>query len=75
MRAKLSIFLQWNINIFIVQKIFWRNARQYVIILGKLYFFINRKEKQKIMESIESAFAGFKKSLTRSFDLEGEFEE
>jgi len=32
----------------------------YIMLLGKLYFFVNRKEKHKIENSVESVFAGLK---------------
>jgi lauroyl/myristoyl acyltransferase len=38
----------------------WEAVFLYIIILGKLYFFFNRKEKYKIEEAVENVFEGFR---------------
>lgn len=60
MGTKLSSFLQCRINIFISQRLGWRIAYRYITILGAVYFFFRRKEKWKIKEAVESAFAARK---------------
>jgi len=60
MHISLSKFLQWRFNVFIYQKLGWGVALLYIIILGKLYFFFNRKERTKIEGAIETVFEGRK---------------
>ena len=60
MKINLSSFLQWRFNIFICKVIGWRITFFYMSILGKLYFFFNRKEKWKIKKAVKSAFGGRK---------------
>ena len=57
MRIKFSAFLQWKFNIFFCQKVGWKISLYYIIILGKLYFFVNRKEKNSIKGALKSVFA------------------
>lgn len=56
MRINLSKFLQLQFNIFLYKKLGWGVAIAYIIILGRLYFFFNRKEKEKIKSAVMSAF-------------------
>ena len=70
MKINLSSFLQLRFNIFMCKKLGWKITFFYVTILGKLYFFFKRKEKQKIKSSVKEVFAGQKsgseiRSITR----------
>jgi KDO2-lipid IV(A) lauroyltransferase len=58
---KLSSFLQTKPNLFIYQKIGWKIALYYIMILGRLYFLVRQEEKQKIVASLESVFSTRKK--------------
>lgn len=60
MKINLSSFMQWRFNIFICKVIGWRITFFYMSILGKLYFFFNRKEKWEIKTAVQSAFGGRK---------------
>lgn len=60
MRFNLSSFLQWKINIFLCQKLGWRLAMTYIIILGNLYFFFIPDEKKKIREAVKAVFCNHK---------------
>jgi len=42
------------------KKLGWRITSFYITVLGKLYFFFNRKEKRKIKSSVKEVFAGRK---------------
>jgi KDO2-lipid IV(A) lauroyltransferase len=53
---KLSSFLQMRSNLFVFQMLGWRIAFYYILILGRLYFFVRRDEKKKIEASIRSVF-------------------
>jgi lauroyl/myristoyl acyltransferase len=44
-------------NLFIYQKIGWNIALYYIMILGRLYFWVKHEEKQKIVASLESVFS------------------
>ena len=57
MKINLSSFLQWRINIYIFQKLGWRITFFYLNILGKLYFFFNRKENWKVKKAVNAVFA------------------
>ena len=46
MKIKLSPFLQAKVNVFLYLRFGWGVARFYIFILGKLYYFFNRKEKK-----------------------------
>jgi lauroyl/myristoyl acyltransferase len=61
----LSSFLQSQPNIFIYQRLGWRFAFYYTVVLGGLYFFFNRKDKWKIKKSIQSVFSGRKNHSER----------
>jgi lauroyl/myristoyl acyltransferase len=56
LRLKFSSFLQWRFNIFFCLKLGWKFSLSYVIILGKLYFCINKKEKNSIKEALKRVF-------------------
>ena len=58
MHISLSKFLQLRFNAFLYKRLSWEVICLYIIILGKLYFFFNRKEKRKIEEAIETVFKG-----------------
>ena len=60
MRINLSKFLQLRFNVFLYKRLSWEAVFLYIIILGKLYFFFNRKEKYKIEEAVENVFEGFR---------------
>jgi KDO2-lipid IV(A) lauroyltransferase len=62
MGKSLSSFLQWQPNISLIQKMGWPMAFRYVSILGSVYYFFRAKEKRKIIDSIQSAFAETKDS-------------
>jgi KDO2-lipid IV(A) lauroyltransferase len=53
---KLSSFLQMRSNLFVFQMLGWRIAFYYILILGRLYFFVRRDEKKRIEASIRSVF-------------------
>ena len=57
LRLKFSSFLQWRFNIFFCQKVGWKISLYYIIMLGKLYFFIKRKEKNSIKGALKTVFA------------------
>lgn len=56
MKINLSSFLQWRPNIFLCKTLGWRITFSYMNILGKFYFFFNRKEKWKIKRAVETVF-------------------
>ena len=56
MRINLSSFLQRRFNIYVCRLLGWRVAFTYIALLGKLYFFLNRKEKTKIKCALQSVF-------------------
>ena len=71
MRLNLSAFLQWGPNIIMCRKIGWKFTYWYIGILGKLYFFFNRKEKWIIKKAAETVFKSRKsraelRSITKS---------
>jgi KDO2-lipid IV(A) lauroyltransferase len=57
-KASLSKFLQWRLNLLLYEKLGSRVCFLYILILGKLYFFFNRKEKYKIEDAVGAAFEG-----------------
>jgi len=70
MGNNLSSFLQWQPNVSLIQKMGWPMAFRYVSFLGSLYYFFRAKEKRKIIDSIQNAFAETKdyreiRTLTR----------
>jgi len=52
MKIRLSPFLQLRFNIFLCLIFGWWLAKYYIFFLGKLYFLLNRKEKQIIEDSV-----------------------
>jgi KDO2-lipid IV(A) lauroyltransferase len=60
MGFNLSSFLQWGPNIMMCRKIGWKFTYHYINILGKFYFFFNRKEKWKIKKAVKAVFIGRK---------------
>jgi len=60
MRLKLSSFLQLKINVFFYQKLGWDICLGYILLLGKLYYLFNRKERERIAHSVEYVFKGYK---------------
>jgi Kdo2-lipid IVA lauroyltransferase/acyltransferase len=58
MKINLSSFLQRRFNIFMCRMLGWRITLFYMSILGKLYFFFNRKEKRKIKNAVKTVFTG-----------------
>ena len=62
MKINLSSFLQGRFNIFMCRMLGWRITFFYMSILGKLYFFFNRKEKLKIKKAIKTVFIDHKNS-------------
>jgi len=49
---KLSSFLQWKLNIFFYLTLGWNMTRVLVFSLGKIYFFFNREEKNRIVNAV-----------------------
>jgi len=60
MQIKLSPFLQWKMNIFLFRIIGWKYALYCLLLLGKLYYYFNKEEKQMIIKAIEEVFANKK---------------
>lgn len=60
MSLNLSSFLQWRPNIIMCRTIGWNFTYYYISILGKLYFFFNRKERWKIKKAVKTVFTGRK---------------
>lgn len=58
MKINLSSFLQKRFNIFICRMLGWRISFFYMSMLGKLYFFFNRKERRKIKNAVKTVFTG-----------------
>ena len=56
MKIKLSAFLQMKPNVYIYQKLGWRIALFYMVILGRMYFLLRQEEKRKITASLEKVF-------------------
>ncbi|GAG54777.1 unnamed protein product, partial [marine sediment metagenome] len=57
MKINLSSFLQMRFNLYIFKILGWRITFLYLKILGKLYFFFNRKENWKIKKAVNAVFA------------------
>jgi len=62
MKINLSSFLQWRLNIFICKMLGWQITLSYINILGKIYFFFNRKENYKIKTAVKDVFSDRKHS-------------
>ena len=60
MRINLSNFLQLKCNVFLYKRLGWKAVFIYIVILGNLYFFFNRKEKYKIEDAVENVFEGIR---------------
>lgn len=63
MNINLSSFLQWRPNMMMCRTVGWNFSYYYISILGKLYFFFNRKERWKIEKAVKSVFTGRKNSF------------
>ena len=71
MNLNLSSFLQWRFNILMCQTLGLRVTFYYINILGKLYFFFNKKEKWQIKKAVNTVFSHHKhqfeiRSLTKN---------
>ncbi|MBN2418717.1 MAG: lysophospholipid acyltransferase family protein [Deltaproteobacteria bacterium] len=53
-KIKLSKLIQNKFNIYLYHLIGWNLARYYIFFLGKLYFFINKSEKDAVISSVTS---------------------
>jgi len=62
MRISLSRFLQLRFNVFLYRRLNWECVYLYTILLGKLYFFFHRRERQDIEMAVENTFARKKSS-------------
>ena len=60
MSFNLSSFLQLRLNFYLIQKLGWTFTYVYIYLLGKLYFFLKRKEKRLINTSLNTVFGRFK---------------
>ena len=61
MKIELSPFLQSRFNIFLCSTFGWGLAKFYIFSLGKLYFFLNKEEKQIIEDSIVDVIGRIKR--------------
>ena len=52
MRINLSSFLQWRFNIYLYLTFGWNMAKIFVFVFGTLYFFFNRKERERIRNAV-----------------------
>jgi len=52
LRTDISCFLQWRFNILLYLTFGRKIAKIYVFLLGKLYFYFNKKEKYRIKEAV-----------------------
>jgi len=52
MGISLSSFLQWKFNIYLYLAFGWNIAKIFVFVFGTLYFFFNRKEKERVRNAI-----------------------
>ena len=60
MKMSLSVFLQLKGNVFLYKRLNRFLCYYFILFLGKIYYLINRSEKNLIIESIEYAFMGRK---------------
>jgi len=70
MKINLSSFLQWRFNVYMCRLLGWKITFYYIIFLGKIYFFFNRKERSKITNAVQAVFSDLKcqseiKSISR----------
>ena len=63
MNLNLSSFLQWRFNIYMCKFLGLRATFYYISILGKLYFFFNKKEKWRIKKAVHTVFRDHKDQL------------
>ncbi len=56
MKKNLSWFLQWRFNLFVCRSLGWKITFYYINLLGKIYFFLNRKERLGIINAIQTVF-------------------
>jgi KDO2-lipid IV(A) lauroyltransferase len=71
MKLNLSSFLQWRFNIVMCRILGLKITFYYISILGKLYFFFNKKEKWRIKNALNTVFSHHKhqfeiRSLTKN---------
>jgi KDO2-lipid IV(A) lauroyltransferase len=71
MNFNLSSFLQWRLNFVMYKILGWRVILYYIGILGRLYFFFNKKEKWRIKKAVNTVFGDHRqpvdiKSLTKN---------
>ena len=71
MKLNLSSFLQWRCNIIMCKILGLKITYYYISLLGKLYFFFNKKEKWQIKKAINTVFSHQKhqfeiRSLTKN---------
>ena len=71
MKLNLSSFLQWRCNIIMCKILGLKITYYYISLLGKLYFFFNKKEKWQIKKAINTVFSPQKhqfeiRSLTKN---------
>jgi len=52
MGINLSSFLQWRFNIYLYLTFGWKIAKIFVFVFGTLYFFFNRKEKERVRNAV-----------------------
>ena len=52
MGINLSSFLQWRFNIYLYLTFGWNIAKIFVFVFGTLYFFFNRKEKERVRNAV-----------------------
>jgi KDO2-lipid IV(A) lauroyltransferase len=45
-----------HLNIFIIQKLGWQISFYYLLVLGKLFYFLNGGERRRIVQSIEAVY-------------------
>jgi len=60
MKINLSSFLQLRFNIYLCRLIGWKIAFYYIVFLGKIYFFFNRKERSKVTTAVQTVFGNLK---------------
>lgn len=58
MTINLSSFLQWRVNICLYLTFGWNIAKIFVFVLGKLYFFVNKREKDCIKNALLQGMGG-----------------
>jgi len=63
MKVNLSAFLQWRINVYLFRKLDWTSVYLYIGLLVKLYFFVKRSEKWKIINALATVFSDRKNDL------------